>query len=251
MSHETEVIRRQMDGTRADLTNKLESLEHQVTDTVTAATETVGSVRDAVQETVAGLKESVQDTVASVKGTMHETIESVKDSLDINAQVARSPWLCVGASIAAGYVAGSLLDSRDDSGERMADISSRGNGWQERSTAASIQSLTGKGSSGQAARSNNAPGMFSNLMREYEPEINQLKGLAVGALVGLVRDSVLQSVPSNLRPQFSDVINSFSAKLKGDSTAGAPPRQPFFTAHKHDGPAPNPEVGPMGAPREV
>ena len=41
MDKESDVIKHQMEHTRSALTDKLEALEHQVTDTVTGAAETV------------------------------------------------------------------------------------------------------------------------------------------------------------------------------------------------------------------
>src|SRR5260370_9935 len=80
MDDEPEVTRAQMDETRASLSEKLETLEHQVVD-------------------------SVQDTSNAV----HDTVAGVKDMFDLHLQVQRHPWLIVGGSIALGYLGGYLL----------------------------------------------------------------------------------------------------------------------------------------------
>src|SRR5262245_24400559 len=99
MPDEPEMIRQQMEETRSALTEKLETLEHQVIGTVAEA-------NTAVADTVDNVKEAVQDTVEVVKETVQETVESVKQTLDISVQMDRHPWLFLGASVAAGYVAG-------------------------------------------------------------------------------------------------------------------------------------------------
>ena len=49
MAHETEMIRQEMEGTRASLAEKLEKLEHQVTEKVQAATTTVADTVETVR----------------------------------------------------------------------------------------------------------------------------------------------------------------------------------------------------------
>jgi phosphate uptake regulator len=74
MDDSPEVIRLQMEETRASLSEKLETLEQQV----------VGTVQDA--------RAAVTDTVETVKEAVHETVETVKDTFDIGAQMQRHPW---------------------------------------------------------------------------------------------------------------------------------------------------------------
>src|SRR5262245_55877302 len=93
------VIRHQMEETRASLTEKLETLEHQVVGTVQGAT-------SAVTETVENVKEAVAETVETVKGTVRETVETVKETFDLSRQVDRHPWLMVGGSVALGFLCG-------------------------------------------------------------------------------------------------------------------------------------------------
>src|SRR5262245_19695984 len=96
------VIRHQMEETRASLTEKLETLEHQVVGTVQGAT-------SAVTETVENVKEAVQETVETVKDSVRGTVESVKETFDLARQVDSDPWLMVGGSAALGFLCGRLV----------------------------------------------------------------------------------------------------------------------------------------------
>jgi len=48
-----------------------------------------------------------------------------------------------------------------------------------------------------------------------------VKGLALGALFGLVRDWATQNLPGNLAPQIHEVIDNVTAKLGGTRIEGA------------------------------
>lgn len=86
MDDDLATIRSQMNHTRTDLAEKLESLESRVSEgmqsTGAVVTETMTSVRDAVQ--------------------------SVSQTLDLRRHVQRHPWMAVGASFALGCLAARL-----------------------------------------------------------------------------------------------------------------------------------------------
>lgn len=219
MPDESEVIRQQMEGTRTALATKLESLEQQVTESVTAATDTVASVKDVVEETVETVKDSVQETVATLKDTVHDTVETVKSTFDVAAHVERHPWLSLGTSVLAGYLAGRVLNSgRGTSGGAVAAPPA--------SNGASYSAATnGNGKyaamSSEYGRSESVPtqpaekGWLQTLGDEYSGELAKLKGLAVGAVLGLVRDSLVRSAPEALQPPLAEVMDTLTVKLGG------------------------------------
>jgi ElaB/YqjD/DUF883 family membrane-anchored ribosome-binding protein len=105
VDHELEVIRGQMEETRASLADKLEALESQVLGTVHSATETVSSAVEGAKEVVASVTEGAKNVVETVT----ETVESVKESLSVSRLVDRHPWVSMGVSVAAGFAAAQLL----------------------------------------------------------------------------------------------------------------------------------------------
>ncbi len=196
-----DVIRQQIDETRSSITTKLERLEEQVVGTVQTAKETV-------QETIENVKEKVEETVSTVKETVQDTVTSVKETFDLRLQIERHPWPMVGGSFAAGLAAGILLGEsqkrRQLPVERMA---SRGQPLVEprRET-----ELTGNGRT--AARE---PGMFDR----FHEEIDQLKGLAIGMALGVVRDVIQENVPQ-FREQLGEVMDRITTKLGGEPVRG-------------------------------
>jgi len=75
-----------MDQTRSELSEKLETLENRVS--------------ESMQSTGA----AVSDTMTSVRGAM----QSVSESLDFRLQVHRHPWISFGGAVALGYLAARL-----------------------------------------------------------------------------------------------------------------------------------------------
>jgi len=200
MDDEPEVTRAQMDETRASLSEKLETLEHHVVDSVQGTT-------DAVQETVANVKDAVHDTVAGVK-----------DLFDPRLQMQRHPWLLVGGSIALGYLGGYLLlrgRGPDRPAVQEAQPSARPLGpWTNRQHNGVVKER-------RFVEEASEPGRPSGVGSRFGPEIAKLEGLVIGTVLGVVRDMIADSVPEPMKAQFGDVMDSFTAKLGGEPVQGA------------------------------
>lgn len=234
MDREAEVIKQQMEQTRAALSEKLETLEQQVVGTVQGATtkvaHTVDTVTDAVQETVTTVKESVEETMASVK-----------ESLDVARQVERHPWLMLGGSVFAGYVGGRLLERLE--GERV-----------------SLPPPQPRHFLGGPRRTPDGPGpapvpepappeprtessWLSLLTNSFAPEIAKLKSVAIGVVGGLIRDRLTEATPPHLQPQVEELLDSITLKLGGEP---APPATSAPSGEaKRNGPQASRPVGPF------
>jgi ElaB/YqjD/DUF883 family membrane-anchored ribosome-binding protein len=209
MDYEPKVIHQQMDETRVSLTEKLETLEDQVTRTVQKAT-------DLVSNTVDTVKHAVHESVDSVRESVHETVATVKETFDLHRQVDRHPWLMFSGSVAAGYLAGCLLGNergRYSSGSavRGSLYSARGNGESEEAPAPPSRTTT------PMERPAHRPRWLGQLADRFAPEIAQLKGLAIGTTLGVVRDMIADAVPQHLEPRIREVMDSITQKLDGET----------------------------------
>lgn len=193
-----EVIRRRMEQTREALTEKLETLEQRVVDSVTAVT----------------------DTVASVQEKMHESVESVKDAVDVQAHVDRHPWLMLGGSVVCGYMLGNLLER----GRKEAHA--------PRPTAGPAMAA----GFGQERESRQAGASTGSWLGAFEPEIQHLKGLALGVTLGTVRELLTEQVPPHMAEQVRDIIDAVTKKAGGEPIPSSD-----WAAAK---PAPSPAAGP-------
>lgn len=224
-----DVIRSQMEETRTSLTDKLETLEKQVVDTVqgatSAVTDTVEAVKDSVQGTVASfkdsvttVKDSVQDTVSAVKDSMQGGVDAVKDMFDLPAHVERYPWMVMGGSVVVGYCLGSLL-----SGKKTPEMAQLSSFAETGNVARSQQGHNGghRGSGREKRKAEPARSAVTGLLDNLGPEISKLKGLALGALMGTVREMIVQAIPEHLGNQLKDVINNITEKVGGQPIQGS------------------------------
>jgi ElaB/YqjD/DUF883 family membrane-anchored ribosome-binding protein len=211
-----DIIRLQMEDTRTALTEKLETLEDKLVNTVqetkAAVDETVATVKETVVETVQETRSAVKETVASVKDTMNDGVEGVKDIMDVSAHVQRHPWLSVGGAVLCGYLLGSLLPNgqapRRERRYLSADKPSQyGNG----DARYNYQKPPAVG------QTEAAPSWLST----FDPELQKLKGLAVGAALGVVRDMITEAVPPQMADQVRTLVDDVTRKVGGDPVASA------------------------------
>lgn len=203
---ESEVIRQHMAESRTALTEKLGLLEDKVTETVQNAT-------SSVTDTVDSVKNAVQDTVDNVKHSVQNTVASVTEAFDLPQQVATHPWPLMVGAIGVGYLIGySLAPSRN---QQHGSARSAGflNEVEHRFGSAAT---TAKNANGTAT----TPGFLASIGEMFQTELTQLKGLAIGTAVGLVRDMVSEAAPSSLKSEVGDVIDRFTDKLGGHPISG-------------------------------
>lgn len=204
-----DAIRRQIENTRSSLTDKLETLEAEV------------------RQTVCNAKDAVVNTVETVKQKVEQTVDTVKHTFDLRAQVDDHPWAMVGGATAAGFVAGSLLPATDRMARRMSRQDTgltplaMGNGPAPPPPPFTHYTPPEPARSTAAATTEAVQGWLGDLAQRFHPEINQLKGLAIGAAMALVRDLIRQSSPPNLTPQLSNIVDSVTEKLGGRPIEGS------------------------------
>jgi ElaB/YqjD/DUF883 family membrane-anchored ribosome-binding protein len=217
-----DLIRDQMEDTRTALTEKLETLEKKVTDSVESASanvaQTVEAVTGSVQETVSNVKETVAETISAVKDSVHGSVEAVKDVFNLNGQIERHPWAAFGCSLVVGYVVGRSVAGM--TGPKVSD------------DAKASRPTHRNGRSGLTE----APAMEaeekprSHWLSALTPEIDQLKGLAIGAVMDVVREMITEAAPSNLKDDLARIINGVGAKLGGKplERPGEEPAEPSW-----------------------
>ena len=211
-----EVIKQQMLETRASLAEKLDTLEQQVVGTVQSAT-------TAVTDTVETVKDAVQQTVELARSSVHNTVEAVKETFDVSHHVREHPWIMMAGSVALGYAGGCLLN-RAESRENRVRLQAApslstlaGRTGAERDGGADERRTERPSSATPAAAEHS---MLGELGEKFESEINQLKGLALGTLLGALRDVVARSAPPQVGPQLAEIIDSATVKLGGQPIKG-------------------------------
>jgi len=188
------MIRRQMEGTRTSLSEKLEKLEEVVTEKVEEAS-------SAVAETV----EAVSETVENVTETVDETVDAVKHTLSVEYQAEHHPWMLVGGSVFLGYVASAML--LRPRRPRWSEPPRRQR-WSEpvepehQPRREPVQDKQPQKSSG-------------GFLGQLGSELGDLKSLGIGMAMGLLREVVRSAVPATVGPALSEAVNSLTEKLGG------------------------------------
>ena len=192
MDKEATAIRRQMDETLAGLTGKLGDLEHQVSATVR---------------------------------TVKDSANSVRDTFDLKLQVRRRPWTLMAGATALGFFGGfrssnggAVHPTRNGKGAsipqtRVATAEHPNSGANDETNEADSAQFSA------AATSN----WLANLGDSLQPEIAQLKGMVIGALLELVREVITKQVHRPMERSTGDVNNGFNGKF-GELVHPAPPR---------------------------
>jgi ElaB/YqjD/DUF883 family membrane-anchored ribosome-binding protein len=177
---ELEVIRHQMEGTRASLAEKLDALENQV----------VGTVQDAT-ETVAETVEDVKSAVGTVTDKVGEAVESVKEAFNLSEHVRRHPWGMLGGAFATGFLGGWLLGP-----SRRQD--------EERATTGPYEPAPFHRPSEPEPEEDSGPSIL-------EP----IKGLAIGTLMGVLRHVVTGALPEAMKPDVVGIVDDLTTRIGG------------------------------------
>jgi ElaB/YqjD/DUF883 family membrane-anchored ribosome-binding protein len=190
MGNECEVIRKQMQETRAAMNDKIEALEHRVVATVHAAST------------------AVSETVGDVKVIVQETVASAKDIFDLPRQVEREPWAMLAGATALGYLGGYLLSRFRAGAPRTSDKSG--------SLSPALDSP------GPAEK----PSWLAGVRDTFQDEISQFEKLALGRLCAVLRDVVTEAVPTSMERQMGDIMDGITVKLGGQPLEERVPFEP-------------------------
>jgi ElaB/YqjD/DUF883 family membrane-anchored ribosome-binding protein len=206
VDNELEVIRDEMEEKRASLAAKLEALETQVRDTVQSASEAVSStvdgVKDAVHsvtETVETVSEKVTETFDDVKSKVTDTVHTVAEAFDVRRYVERAPWTSLGVSVAVGFAAGALLPSWNRQGQMTpATVTPPGGG---------------NGRPSQPSGPSWKSEVTSTVGEALGTASGTLGGLAIGTLLGVVRDLLTKNVPHEWQGELTRMVDDIGNKL--------------------------------------
>jgi len=221
VDNELEVIRHQMEEKRVSLADKLDALENQVIGKVQDTTQEVTNIVREVKEGVTDVVHDVKSTVDSVTEGVQDTVESVKDTFDFREHIRRNPWLSLGGAVAAGFVGGYLLGPSSRKEETSY--------WQPYPVRAgepmpsSLSDLAAPRPEAEAPRPGPAKQqeesttdhILSVLGETGSQALTKVKEMAVGALMGLLGEVVVNALPETFKPDASKLLTDLTTKLGG------------------------------------
>jgi len=201
------VIRDEMEQTRASLADKLGALETQVRQTVSGATEAVSS-------TVEGVKEVVSSVT--------ETVESVTETFNVSKQVERNPWMAMGAAVATGFVVAQVIS------RASAPAAAPATSHPPQPSNGSAHAAPGAPQPAQQGEEHGLMHTLGSIMPDMSGVMNtmvsSLGGLAVGGLMGVIREMAASGLPDAWRGDVTKLIDQVTNQLGG---------KPLDSAHSH------------------
>lgn len=196
---EPDEIRRKIEQTKASLSEKIDTLQHEV-----------------------------QDTVSEARTSVEHTFADVKRAFSLKHQIESHPLPFFGGSIILGLILGKLISPEQRSIDRS---------WSEPAYSGSVvkpnfqnTAFQSGGSNFQSAGSDEelstngaftdrVKGKTKNLVKDvlgdFEDELQELKSLAIGALIGTFKEAVTHAVPPAISGKVGQVIDSATTKLGG------------------------------------
>jgi len=252
VDRELEVIRDEMEQTRANLADKLGALENQVRETVSSASETVTS-------TVEGVKEVV--------GSVSETVGDVTEALNVPKQIEQHPWAAIGIALAAGCTVGYLLSGSRHPQPRyeprpeprpqpMPDLSLQ----QVTPTPMPAATLppTPMPTAPEPEHHEGLLDKAKELLPDMDSVMPHLKeigntvisglgGLAVGSLMSVIRELASQNLPQEWKGEVSNLVDQVTRQLGGKVQQVKEEPKPAETQQHPAEPKPN-EPKPQQSP---
>lgn len=206
MDDTPEIIRQQMGETMLQLSEKLETLQQQVT-------ETVQSTGTAVNATVG----AVQETVETVTGAVQHAVHSVSNAFDLKRQIHQHPWLVIGGSVALGYLASELLTGLTKKSQPQSSTN-------DNTSTRHGDSATEPSETATVTPAVEEPGLKTSSWQ-------QLRDMALGALVGLAREVATRVVPPMVDYLTGHQAGSLAAETNSvGKQPGSQKRQEFVEA---------------------
>ncbi len=223
---ELEVIRNQMEETRASLTDKLEALESEVLGTVAGATN------------------AVADTVETVSDKVH----SVTEFFNVRKHVERHPCLMMGGAVAVGFAAGCLIGRRG-SEEAPAAAANGEPALDLQPVAGRPPAPTGNGTHRTNGFHEAEPSAEAAREGPLQAGLKKLEALVIGALMGVVRGIVTDVVPDAMADDVVKMVDDFTVGLGGKPLQRDPEQDALKRGASDEGintPEMGRSVGPAG-----
>ncbi len=175
--------------------------------------------RVALSDKLGALEQQVAGTVETVK----DSVNTVRNSFDLKMHVQKRPLTLFAGAAALGL----LLGYRSSAGRVQHRAETVRNIREARHLARQARE--------QPVTEANRSDFLASLGESFEKELSLVKGLAVGAVLGLVRDMAVKSVSGHTQRYLEDALDGVSRRLGGQSTQKPQESEPSKLAESEEG----------------
>ncbi len=161
-------------------------------------------MRQQMDDTMAGLTDKLEDLGDHFSGTVEtvrNSVNSVRDTLDVKRQVRRHPFTAMAGAAALGLFLGFRPDGnpRRNNGNPVRPVTGPP---AARPCAGANDDANGAGAGRTPAAA--VPSWLAKGGEMFKPEINALRGVAVGVLLEVVRGAIMNPVAKPARSPAGD-----------------------------------------------
>jgi hypothetical protein len=152
---------------------------------------------DTTRSAMADKLEALEDRIIGAAQSAKDAVASVKRTFDIKHHVEQRPWTIVGGCFLDGLAVTFLIPKG-------------------RSQTATTPTHNGSVTPAEKTPSLPAePPRGASVFEPFQEEIDKVKGIAIGYVMGLVRDSIKESVPQ-MGSNIDELMNGITTKLGGE-----------------------------------
>jgi hypothetical protein len=117
-------------------------------------------------------------------------------------------------SVAFGFALGHLIPGSSSNGHKISQMASDGPPMESRNYLASSDGRQ-KEQKEQKESGSSRGSVLGSLMEKVRPEIQEIEGIAIGAIGALIRDLIRQNAAEPIAEQLEPVANRLTSKLGG------------------------------------
>jgi ElaB/YqjD/DUF883 family membrane-anchored ribosome-binding protein len=145
-------------------------------------------IHDDIQAIRSSMTDKMEQIEARIRGTVEDTTTSLQNMVDLRYQVGNHPWAALGTSLLIGYALGSLGGSEPQAQSAPQSVAMR-------KPAADASNGNYNYNGNMTSRSAATANVTDQVMDQLDSELDLLKGAAVAALMGWVRQTFQEALP--------------------------------------------------------
>lgn len=195
---------------------------------------TVGKNPEEIRQQIDGARAALDEKLQTVESNVKETVEAAKQKLSPAHYVESNPWACFGAAVGIGFLVGQLTVGSSHSRPSVPEMSGRGfrglSSLAENNVSTNGNSNGHSSSHGGGALAGIASsGLMMAATKFFDKEIRDLRNYAIGQAMSVAKEVVKGAVSPDLAPRVGEVFDRAS-RYMGATPAPSSPSTPPATA---------------------
>lgn len=195
---------------------------------------TVGKNPEEIRQQIDGARAALDEKLQTVESNVKETVQAAKEKLSPAHYVESNPWACFGAAVGVGFLLGQLTVGSSHSRSNHSGFSARFRGLGslgENSVHSNGTNGNGhtNGAGGGALAGIASSGLMMAATKFFDKEIRDLRNYAIGQAMSVAREVVKGAVSPDMAPRVGEVFDR-ATRYMGAKPASSSASAPSATA---------------------